>query len=90
MTIDPPEATVRVGQAQTFEAVVKGTHSTGIRWSVEEQNGVRITDDGIYRALRHVGFYHVVTTSEESPGAKAVAKVTVVTEYDAPDYQKLR
>jgi len=31
VTINPPEATVHVGQTQTFEAVVKGTHSTGIR-----------------------------------------------------------
>ena len=37
VTVDPPEPTVRVGQAQTFEAVVKATHSTRIRWSVEEQ-----------------------------------------------------
>ena len=50
VTIDPPEATVHVGQAQTFEAVVKGTHSTGIRWAVEERNGGRITEDGIYTA----------------------------------------
>jgi hypothetical protein len=35
VTIDPPEATVHVGQTQTFEAVVKGTHSTGIRWAVK-------------------------------------------------------
>ena len=29
-------------------------------------------------------------TSGENPAAKAVAKVTVVTEYDTPDSQKLR
>jgi hypothetical protein len=90
VTINPPEATVHVGQTQTFEAVVKGTHSTGIRWAVEERNGGRITKDGIYTAPRHVGLYHVVATSEENPAAKAVAKVTVVTEYDTPDSQKLR
>ncbi len=90
VTINPPEATVHVGQTQTFEAVVKGTHSTGIRWAVEERNGGRITEDGIYTAPRHVGLYHVVATSEENSAAKAVAKVTVVTEYDTPDSQKLR
>jgi hypothetical protein len=90
VTINPPEATVHVGQTQTFEAVVKGTHSTGIRWAVQERNGGRITEDGIYTAPRHVGLYHVVATSEENPAAKAVAKVTVVTEYDTPDSQKLR
>lgn len=90
VTINPREATVHVGQTQAFEAVVKGTHSTGIRWAVAESNGGRITDDGIYTAPRHLGLYHVVATSEENPAAKAVAKVTVVTEYDIPDSQKLR
>src|SRR5437660_11305858 len=90
VTIDPPEATVHVGQTQTFEAVVKGTHSTGIRWAVEERNGGRITEGGIYTAPRHVGLYHVVATSEENRAAKAVAKVTVATEYDTPNSQKLR
>jgi len=90
VTINPPEATVHVRQTQTFEAIVKGTHSTGIRWAVEERNGGRITEDGIYTAPQYVGLYHVVATSEENPAAKAVAKVTVVTEYDTPDSQKLR
>jgi hypothetical protein len=81
---------VHVGQEQRFEAVVKGSHSTGIRWAVAEQNGGRITEERIYPAPRRVGLYHVIATSEESPGAKAVAKVTVVTEYDTPDSQKLK
>lgn len=90
VTINPREATVHVGQTQTFEAIVKGTQSTGIRWAVEERNGGRITEDGIYTAPRQVGLYHVDATSEENTAAKAVAKVTVVTEYDTPDSQKLR
>ncbi len=90
VTINPSEATVHVGQTQTFEAVVKRTHSTGIRWAVAERNGGRITEDGIYTAPRHLGLYHVIATSDENPAAKAVAKVTVVTEYDIPDSQKLR
>lgn len=90
VTISPPQATVHVGQTQTFEAVVKGTQSTGIRWAVAERNGGRITEDGIYTAPRHVGLYHIVATSEENPDARAFAKVTVVTEYDTPDSQKLR
>jgi hypothetical protein len=90
VTINPPEATVHVGQTQTFEAVVKGTHSTGIRWAVAERNGGRITEDGIYTAPRHVGLYHVAATSEENPAARAFAKVTVVTEYDPHDSPKLR
>jgi len=90
VTINPAEATVHVEQTQTFEAVVKGTQSSGIRWTVAERNGGRITEEGVYTAPRHVGLYHVLATSEENPDARAVAKVTVVTEYDTPDSQKLR
>jgi hypothetical protein len=90
VTINPHEATVHVGQTQTFEAVVTGTRSTGIRWTIAERDGGRISEDGIYTAPRHLGLYHVVATSEENPTARAFAKVTVVTEYDSPDSQKLR
>lgn len=86
VTINPPEATVHVGQTQTFEAIVRGTQSTGIRWTIDERNGGLITEDGIYTAPRGMGVYHVVATSEENPRAKAVAKVTVVAEYDSPDW----
>jgi hypothetical protein len=90
VTIKPPEATVHVGQTQPFEAVVRGTRSTGIRWTIAERDGGRISEDGIYTAPRHLGLYHVVAISEENPTARAIAKVTVVTEYDGPDSQKLR
>jgi len=90
VTISPPEATIHLGEKQTFEAMVKGTQSTGVQWSVVEPNGGQITEDGVYTAPRHVGLYHVVATSEENHSAKGAAKVTVVTEYDTPDSQKLR
>ena len=85
VAINPHEVTIHVGQTQTFEAVVKGTRSTGIRWAIVERNGGSLTEDGIYTAPRHIGLYHVVATSEEDPSAHAFAKVTVVTEYDSPD-----
>src|SRR5690349_12039402 len=90
VTIKPLEATVHVGQTQTFEAVVVGTQSTGVRWAVQERNGGHITEDGIYTAPLRFGLYHVVATSEENPAAKAMAKVTVVTEYDSPDLSGLK
>ena len=90
VTINPTEVTLHLGEKQTFAAVVKGTQSSGIRWVVQERNGGHITEDGTYTAPRYVGLYHVVATSEENPAAQAVAKVTVVTEYDVPNSQKLR
>jgi chitinase len=82
INIDPPEATLHVGQARRFTAVVKGADSTGIRWTVEEKGGGSITEDGVYTAPQSVGIYHVVATSKASPSTRSVAKVTVVTEYD--------
>lgn len=90
VTISPSEVTLHLGEKQTFEAVVKGIPSSGIRWVVQERNGGHITEDGTYTAPRYVGLYHVVATSEENPAVKTVAKVTVVTEYDVPNSQKLR
>ena len=87
VTINPREVTIHVGQTQTFEAVVKGTRSTGIRWEIAERNAGSIAEDGTYTAPHHIGLYHVVATSEENPAARAVAKVTVVTETDPYDYQ---
>lgn len=86
VTINPAKMTIHVGKKQHFKAVVDGTQSTGIRWAVREPDGGQITEDGIYTAPRHVGLYHVVATSEENPAAQAVVNVTVVTEYDTPDW----
>jgi len=85
VTIQPPEATVRAGQTQRFKAVVKGTESTGVRWEVEEQDGGRITEEGMYFAPRLIGIYHVVAISKADSRAKGVAKVIVVMEYDTPE-----
>jgi hypothetical protein len=90
VTISPHEVTIHLGETQTFEAVVIGTRSTGIRWTIAERNGGSITEDGIYTAPRHIGLYRVIATSEENPSARAFAKVTVVTETDPYNDQKLR
>jgi|KBSMisStaDraftv2_1062788.scaffolds.fasta_scaffold16280_6 hypothetical protein len=88
VTINPSEATIHVGQKQIFKAIIKSTQSAGIQWAVQEPDGGRITQHGIYTAPRQVGRYHVVATSERDPSAKAVATVTVVTESDAPGSRK--
>jgi hypothetical protein len=82
LAINPPEVTLHVGDMQTFEVMVKGTQTSEIRWAVKEPDGGRVSKDGTYTAPRHIGLYHVVATSVHDPTAKAVAKVTVVTEID--------
>ena len=82
VTVDPPEATVHVGQTQKFTAVVKGKNSVGVRWGVDEKDGGRISEDGIYTAPGEAGIYHVVASSKDNPGARSIAKVTVVLDSD--------
>ena len=82
VTVNPSEATIHVGQKQTFK--VKGVQSAGIQWAVQEPDGGQITERGIYTAPRHVGLYHVIAFSQRDPSMKAVVTVTVVTELDTP------
>ena len=77
LTINPKETTIHIGQKQFFKAVVE--NGVQIRWKVQEPDGGRITEHGIYTAPRHLGRYHVIAISENN---QAVAIVTVVTEAD--------
>jgi len=65
-------------------ALVEGTVHAGIQWAVQEANGGSITKEGVYTAPKEIGIYHVIAiaTSDGAALAKAVAKVTVVTQYE--------
>ncbi len=84
LAIEPPNATLFVGEKQKFAAVVKGATSIGIRWAVEEEEGGGISQGGVYTAPRIVGLYHITVTSIANPRVRAVATVTVVAYYDTP------
>jgi hypothetical protein len=82
--IDPPEATVHIGETQSFMALVNGAVNAAIQWAVQEGDGGSITKEGVYTAPKDIGIYHVIAiaTSDGAALAQAVAKVTVVTHYD--------
>ena len=82
--IDPPEATVHIGETQSFMALVNGAVNAGIQWAVQEANGGSITKEGVYTAPKDIGIYHVIAmaTIDGATLARAVAKVTVVMQYD--------
>ena len=84
--IDPPEATVHIGETQSFMALVNGAVNAGIEWAVQEADGGSITKEGVYTAPKDIGIYHVIAmaTIDGATLAQAVAKVTVVTHYDTP------
>jgi hypothetical protein len=86
--IDPPKATVYIGETQTFTALNDDAKSGAAKWSIREEQGGRITDEGEYTAPREIGIYHVVASSRADPRAKAVATVTVVQLSDSPTDSK--
>jgi len=82
--IDPPEATVHIGETQSFMALVNGAVNAGIEWAVQEADGGSITREGVYTAPKGIGIYRVIAmaTIDGATLARAVAKVTVVMQYD--------
>ena len=82
--IDPPEATVHIGETQSFMALVNGAVNAGIDWAVREADGGSITKEGVYTTPKDIGIYHVIAmaTIDGATLARAVAKVTAVMQYD--------
>jgi streptogramin lyase len=75
----PVSATVVGNGTQNFSAIVTGTPTPTVTWSVLEPGGGSITPDtGIYAAPSMAGTYHVVATSNAvTPPVAGEAAVTV-------------
>jgi hypothetical protein len=82
--IDPPKATVYIGEIETFSALVDDVRSSAINWSIHEPHGGHITSEGVYTAPREIGIYHIVASGKTDAHEKAVATVTVVQHSDPP------
>jgi hypothetical protein len=88
LTIEPARITLTAGQTQRFSAHIKGAPTgTVIIWAVpdSERDVSSVSQDGLF-AARIVGIYHVVAiaTIDGTALKHAVAKVTVVAQYDGP------
>ncbi len=70
VTLTPPDAKVGVLRAARFGANVPVT------WAVEEAGGGVVDAEGLYRAPRQSGVYHLVATSKADPSQ--VARATVI------------
>jgi hypothetical protein len=89
LTVYPDHLTLNVGQTQRFSAEIKGASDPAvIRWAVEEKSGGNISQHGVFTA-RIFGIYHVIAfaTRGDTTLQLAVAKVTVVTQYDGPTFR---
>jgi chitinase len=78
VTVSPGAGTVDGCATLQLSAVVTGTASTGVTWSVQEgAAGGAVSGAGLYTAPAAAGTYHVVAASSASPSATGTATLTV-------------
>lgn len=77
IAISPATATLGAGEAQTFTALVNGSPSTNVSWSVNQYGGGTIDSWGHYTAPVSSGSFSVIVTSRADSTKSASASVTV-------------
>lgn len=81
VAVNPAQARVGPGGSLAFAAIVAGTVSTAVNWSVRETGGGTVDGTGRYTAPTTEGAYHLVATSAAVPSASGSALVNVATGY---------
>lgn len=89
ITVNPSQATIRIGDALALTAGIEGTDHTAATWKIQEGSAggtlsTTLTSDGasvVYVAPRLVGTYHILATSMADPTRVATATVTVIGTY---------
>jgi hypothetical protein len=76
MTLEPASAQVAPGGSVGFTLTSKGLARNPVKWTVEEEGGGEIDQDGRYQAPARAGTYHV-TASAGDPQVSARATVAV-------------
>lgn len=76
-SVEPGSATLAQGGTLTLAARMKGLPRNTVTWSVEEADGGEISPEGVYRAPRRGGTFHVTATSTLDPTVSATATVRV-------------
>jgi hypothetical protein len=84
VTVNPPKATLFAGETQVFVATVAGGGDKTVTWSVDEEDGGTVTNQGLYTAPKVQGVYHVAAASTSDPQKRAMATVTVLAYCDPP------
>lgn len=75
--VEPAIAALAPGAVQAFTARMKGLPRSTVTWAVEEPEGGEISPEGLYRAPRRPGTYHVIATSTVDASVSAMATVRV-------------
>lgn len=83
--VTPGAPKVEPSRSLAFAAVVTGTISPAVTWSIQEGSaGGSISADGVYTAPGSTGVFRIVATSVADPNATGTATVTVETAPTAP------
>jgi 3',5'-cyclic AMP phosphodiesterase CpdA len=75
--VQPANRFLGPGGKQHFSAEVTETPDKTVVWSVAEQNGGTLSEEGDYTAPTAAGTYHVVATGRSDPSLEGRATVTV-------------
>ena len=76
-SVEPAMIALAPEDTQVFAARMKGLPRSTVTWSVEEPEGGEISPEGLYRAPRRSGTYHVIATSTVDAAVSATATVKV-------------
>jgi hypothetical protein len=75
--INPEINKMKVRERMHFEAVVSGTADKGVTWSVKDEEGGKIDQNGLYQAPSKPGTYEIVAANTSDPTAATSAFVIV-------------
>jgi hypothetical protein len=75
--IKPEIYKMKVLDRMQFEAEVNGTADKGVIWSIQDNEGGKIDQNGLYQAPSKSGTYEIVATSTADPATKTSAFVIV-------------
>lgn len=78
--VQPQAVQVLPGESISFAAIVTGSASTSVTWSMQEASDCgSVSQSGVYTAPQSLGVCHVVATSVADGSQQDIAVVTVTT-----------
>ncbi len=77
ITLMPEVARLGKGERLRMKGIVEGSQDKGVIWSVKDENGGEIDENGFYQAPELQGTYEIVGTSSADPSISASAFVIV-------------
>ncbi len=85
LRIVPDKLNLHAGHTAQFTAVYPDGRNADVTWTVDEPDGGEINNEGLYRAPKLFGIYHVRATTLREPAKTATATVRVRAVYDPPE-----